>query len=371
MARKIEAVSKSIFGFTSVEIYPREYLGKGAYGAVCKAKCDQLPCAAKLLHSVLFQFDDPGTEAMMTKFQQECEFLGRIRHPCIVQYLGTVYDPESSRPILLMEIIDESLTKFLDRSHATLAYHLQVNLSYDIALALSYLHSNGIIHRDLSSNNVLIVAGSRAKVSDFGMLKLFERNSQATPLTKCPGTVAYMPPEALSDEPHYTDKLDCFSLGVLMIQIITRNFPDPTKAMITVHDPKYPTGRVLVPVPEMERRKKDVNLVEADYHLRPVALACIKDAERERPSANVICAQLSDLRSKEEYNESLHGGDKTTDQTTTNVGEINELRRQLCELSKINKQKDAQIEDLRQELHKYETKVTSYIISNSEHSVII
>ena len=212
------------FGFGSIEIYPDECLGTGAYGAVCKAMCDELPCAAKLLHSVLFQFNDPGMPAMMRRFQQECELMGRIRHPCIVQYLGTVQDPESRRLILLMELMDESLTKFLEHSTAPLAYHLQVNLSYDVALALAYLHSNGVVHRDLSSNNVLITAGSRAKVTDFGMLKLLEQNMRMTPLTKCLGTVAYMPPEALSDEPEYTDKLDCFSLGVLMIQMITHNF---------------------------------------------------------------------------------------------------------------------------------------------------
>ena len=212
--RSITRDHTSQFGFGSIKIYPDECLGTGAYGAVCKAMCDELPCAAKVLHSALFQFNDPGMPAMMRRFQQEYELMGRIRHPCIVQYLGTVQDPESRRPILLMELMDESLTKFLEHSTILLAYHLQVNLSYNVALALAYLHSNGVIHRDLSSNNVLITAGSRAKVTDFGMLKLLEQNMRMTPLTKCPGTVAYMPPEALSDEPEYTDKLDCFSLGV-------------------------------------------------------------------------------------------------------------------------------------------------------------
>ena len=299
------------FGFGSIKIYPDECLGTGAYGAVCKAMCDELPCAAKVLHSALFQFNDPGMPAMMRRFQQECELMGRIRHPCIVQYLGTVQDPESRRPILLMELMDESLTKFLEHSTTPLAYHLQVNLSYDVALALAYLHSNGVVHRDLSSNNVLITAGSRAKVTDFGMLKLLEQNMRMTPLTKCPGTVAYMPPEALSDEPEYTDKLDCFSLGVLMIQIITSNFPEPTKATVTVHDPKYPTGRILVPVPEVERRKKDVELINHTHPIKPISLSCLRDIEKERPSAQDICRQLVHLRQGEKYSESmqqaLHG----------------------------------------------------------------
>ena len=303
--RSITRDHTSQFGFGSIKIYPDECLGVGAYGAVCKAMCDELPCAAKLLHSALFQFNDPGMPAMMRRFQQECELMGRIRHPCIVQYLGTVQDPESHRPILLMELMDESLTKFLEHSIAPLAYHLQVNLSYDVALALAYLHSNGVVHRDLSSNNVLITAGSRAKVTDFGMLKLLEQNMRMTPLTKCPGTVAYMPPEALSDEPEYTDKLDCFSLGVLMIQIITRNFPEPTKATVTVRDPKYPTGRILVPVPEVERRKKDVDVVDCSNPIKPISLSCLKDIEKERPSAQELCYRLVQIKAEEEYYKSL------------------------------------------------------------------
>ena len=204
-----------------------------------------------------------------------------------------------------MELMDESLTKFLERSNAPLTYHLHVNLSYDIALALAYLHSNGVVHRDLSSNNVLITAGTRAKVTDFGMLKLLEENMRMTPLTKCPGTVAYMPPEALSDDPVYTDKLDCFSLGVLMIQIITRNFPEPTKATVTVYDPKYPTGRILVPVPEVERRKKDIDLFDNHHSMKPISLNCLKDIEKQRPSAQDLCHQLASLREDEQYRRSV------------------------------------------------------------------
>lgn len=110
---------------------------------------------------------------------------------------------------------------FLEQSEALLPHHVQVNINYDIAQALVFLHNNQIIHRDLSSNNVLLIGdGVRAKVVDFGMSKL---NPEMARLTMCPGTKAYMPPEALLDLPVYTDKLDCFQAGVLMIQIVTRN----------------------------------------------------------------------------------------------------------------------------------------------------
>ena len=106
-------------------------------------------------------------------------------------------------------------------------------------IALTYLHSNDIIHRDLSSNNVLLIgAGTRAKVTDFGMAKYFDENSTTmTPLTLCPGTLPYMSPEALDDLPVYTKKLDCFSFGVLGIQIVTRQYPKPSPRTKKIRDP--------------------------------------------------------------------------------------------------------------------------------------
>ena len=157
------------FHYQRVELLKTEELSIGSYGAVCKTMCDDLPCAAKILHRTLFQFTAPEATSVMQKFEQECRLLSAIKHPHIVQYLGTYHDPESRLPVLLMELMDESLTRFLERSNEPLPYHTEVNLCHDIALALSYLNSNGIIHHDLSSNNVLLIAGSRAKVTDFGV----------------------------------------------------------------------------------------------------------------------------------------------------------------------------------------------------------
>ena len=85
--------------------------GTSSYGAVCKAKCDQLICAAKLLYLVLFQMQapDPGKEHRQPfcHFELECQFLSRVNHPNIVQYLGTYRDPETNAQVLLMELMDE------------------------------------------------------------------------------------------------------------------------------------------------------------------------------------------------------------------------------------------------------------------------
>ena len=224
------------FQFKNVQLLKDQSLGIGSYGAVCEAKCDNLLCAAKIIHPTLF---DPTVLQQITpqrehrlpikRFEQECEFMSAIRHPNIIQYLGMFRDTGSRLPVLLMELMDDSLTHFLESSTQPIPYHIQVNICHNISLALSFLHSNKIIHRDLSSNNVLLISNIRAKVTDFGMATLGDINPQAAHFTNtmCPGTDVYMPPEAVQDKPVYTEKIDCFSFGVIIVQILTRQFPKP------------------------------------------------------------------------------------------------------------------------------------------------
>ena len=214
----------------------------------------------------------------------------------------------SGLPILLMELMDDSLTHFLEQSDEPLAYHVQVNIGHDIALAVTFLHLNNIVHRDLSSSNVLLIgAGSRAKVTDFGMSTLTELNPRMTGLTKCPGNPAYMSPEALLDPPVYTEKLDCFQVGVLMLQIMTRKYPVPGRAMNRVRDARYPTGWANIPVPELQRRHNHLSLVAETHSMLPLAKDCLKDTDTERPSAQQICQRLSALKEAPQYAQSLEG----------------------------------------------------------------
>ena len=226
------------FRFKNVQLLKDQSLGIGSYLAVCKAKCNDLICAAKIIHPTLFnptalQQIAPQREHRLPirRFEQECEFMSAIRHPNIVQYLDIFRDTDTRLPVLLMELMDDSLTHYLESSTQPIPYHIQVNICHDITLALSYLHSNNIIHRDLSSNNVLLCGNISvlAKVTDFGMARLGDINPQATHFTNtmCPGTDVYMPPEAVQDKPVYTEKIDCFSFGVIIVQILTREFPKP------------------------------------------------------------------------------------------------------------------------------------------------
>ena len=352
------------FGYGAVEVYSEETLGVGSYGKVCKAKCGQLPCAAKLLHDTMFSTNDPGIRKFVEQFEQECRFLKSIEHPNIVQFLGTVRDPRSRRLALLMELMDESLTKFLERSTGPLPYHTQLNICHGVALALAYLHSNDIIHRDLSSNNVLLIGeGSRAKVTDFGMSKLIGVNPRAsmTPLTMCPGTAAYMPPEALVTPPRYSNKLDCFSHGVLTIQIVTRQFPNPTDPTTTVEDARFPTGIVHVPVPERDRHKKDIDLVDPNHPLLALALHCLKDRGTERPSADELCGRLATLKGELMYTRSV---EQSREQNVPIQRLQEQIREKDGELARARANYQQQVQEKEDELERtranHETELCDY-----------
>ena len=299
-------------GFKSVQLFRDQILGIGSYGKVCKAECDGLLCAAKLIHETLVDPTAPSAPLQrehrlpIRRFQQECEFLSSVRHPNIVQYLGVYQDPDTHFPLILMELMDNSLTRYLESLAKPIPYHVQVNICHDIALALTFLHSNGIVHRDLSSNNVLVIGnnGIRAKVTDFGMARLGDQNPRVTQLTftMCPGTDVYMPPEAVKDKPVYTEKIDCFSFGVIAVQIMTQLFPQPgdrRKEMEIEH-----VGLVEKRISECERRQNHISKIDPNHPLLVIALKCLKDKGVVRPSARELCREVGALKRNLEYEKS-------------------------------------------------------------------
>ena len=349
MANPVTPTQLHLFRYQSFQIDKSQPLGHGSYGAVYKAKCDQLPCAAKLLHQTILDPMDPGADKIMERFIQECALLESIRHPNIVQYLAMTVDPESRLPVLLMELLDESLTKMLERSPQSLAYYIQVDICHDVALAIAYLHSNNIIHRDLSSNNVLIIAGKRAKVTDFGMSKLAGAAPTMTPLTMCPGTQAYMPPEALRDPPIYTKKLDCFSEGVIMIQVCTRLWPEPGPCSKLLPDSRSPTGTTAMPVLEPERRKNHIDLIDPNHALLPIAIDCLKYDETERPSSEELCQRLAGLKESTKYSESI-----TYEMSVLTPHLQNIIREKDRELRREIASREDQLQSLNQQLEEKE-----------------
>ena len=121
--------------FHEVKLFKKQELGHGSFATVYRAQCDDLPCAAKVLHAKFFdqQDPDPGEQTLISKFVEECKILPSITHPNIVQCFGMYQDPDTNLPVLLMELMDESLTDYIERFCDPAPYHIQISFSYDIS----------------------------------------------------------------------------------------------------------------------------------------------------------------------------------------------------------------------------------------------
>ena len=334
------------FRFRRVQVFRDECLGSGAYGSVFKAKCDELPCAAKTLHSYFLKTSDQNCHVMLDKFEQECQFLLSIRHPNIVQCLDVNRDPKTGQFTLLMELMDENLTSFLARYGAenSVPFHLQVNLSRDVCLALNYLHDNGIIHRDLSSNNVLLLAGCRAKITDLGVSKL--KDALQNHMTRCPGSPVYMPPEALQVNAEYTEELDMFSFGVLLLQIITTKSPNPDAHEISIADAEAPNGFISHTVKEVDRRRAHLALVPEDHPFRGMIFQCIDDIPMKRPSSKQLCQRLEGMSTSAEYGHSLsstNSGSTIAAVPIADSTELETLKSDLRRCQEVIRQQEVQL----------------------------
>ena len=212
-------------------------LGTGAFGKVYEGRFDGILCAIKILNEVAMllmtdlQTSDRQVEQQAEHIKKEGDCLKRIDHDHIVK----LYDIRTFKgfPVLIMEKMDRSLTSYLSMTPKgqEISVLVQLSISCDIASALDYLRQNGIIHRDLCSDNILLKSSEGqgpvtiiAKVSDFGMsriLKHFDRMS--TKLTSIAGhRVAYYPPELQEDPESYDESIDIYMFGVVMTQIAHR-----------------------------------------------------------------------------------------------------------------------------------------------------
>ena len=291
------ASGESIQGFVlkGVTSLNRKELGRGAYGKVYAVKYCQTICAAKEIHSILIE-DVGEAERRLTieSFLRECRQCSMLRHPNVIQFLGVYYptgEGGANRmrlPVMVMEMMADSLTSFVDK-HEKIPVHIKYSIVHDVSLGLCYLHNHDppIVHRDLSPNNVLLTAHHVAKVSDLGVAKVIKADSRKT-MTKAPGTVDFMPPEALDDTPEYGPPMDVFSFAGIILHTFNQQWPSPSKNV--KFDPKT---RKKVALLEFERRQQylDKMIGEAEV-LRPLVEECLDDDPAVRPTIATLCERI-------------------------------------------------------------------------------
>ena len=191
-------------------------LGRGGWAVVKVAEFRGLAVAAKCLHSVIIS---PHNRHL---FVREMNMAAKLRHPNLVQFIGATL---AGQPIILTELMSTSLRHVLETRQLQ-PQHISP-ISRSVALALNYMHllrPDPVLHRDVSSANVLLNPspddGWLAKLSDYGSAN-FTRQVR----TARPGNPSYAAPEA-SNPRQQTPKMDVYSLGVLLIEMASGQFPD-------------------------------------------------------------------------------------------------------------------------------------------------
>ena len=253
-------------------------INRGAYGTVHEGQLDGRPVAVKKIHRLLLEAasgERETWERVVRDFEKECRLLEELKHPHIVGFLGAFYDVQSEEPVLVMERMKENLRDLLGRERQ-LSLRRQLQICLEIAIGLEFLHSRSppAVHRDLNDKNVMLSEEGVMKLGDLGQSRLKE-NSVDYFSTGQPGAVPFMPPEALSEHPHYTEKIDMFSLGVLMLEISTGRYPSVKLFGIGLQ-------------PEVVRRREDLSRLSDGHPLKPFILHCLKDDYKERPPAIIV-----------------------------------------------------------------------------------
>ena len=253
-----------VVGRDEVELTGPE-LGRGGWATVRVAIFRNMQVAAKSIHS---QIVSPHNIEL---FRREMNMAARIRHPNLVQFIGAIIEVDEEMTILT-ELMPTSLRRELQHEYMPPSEVISIGL--DVTRALNYLHQmqpDSIIHRDVSSANVLLEYKSRnrwkAKLSDYGSVNLLNQLQ-----TVNPGNPTYSAPEA-NDPSQQSPKMDIFSFGALLLEMLTG----------------------VLPARELRER-----LLGRIHHeqLLDLIRRCLMERKEERPNASDIIIELERYASR-------------------------------------------------------------------------
>ncbi|XP_061362937.1 receptor protein kinase TMK1-like [Gastrolobium bilobum] len=199
---------------------PENMLGRGGFGVVYKGEVDDgTKIAVKRMECGVI------SSKALDEFQSEIAVLSKVRHRHLVSLLG--YSVEGAERLLVYEYmpqgaLSDHLFHWKSLQLEPLSWKRRLNIALDVARGMEYLHSlahQSFIHRDLKSSNILLGDDFRAKVSDFGLVKLAPDGKKSV-MTRLAGTFGYLAPEyAVTGK--ITTKADVFSFGVVLMELLT------------------------------------------------------------------------------------------------------------------------------------------------------
>ena len=216
-----------------------ERLNEGGMGTVYRAThvLMEKTVAIKVLRPSL-----AADEKIVARFSREARAASRISHPNTLSVTDFGED-ENGVVFLVMEFLSGRTLKQLIRDEGPLPLTRVVEIVRQVGDALNAAHQQGVVHRDLKSDNIMLldtVAGDHAKVLDFGIAKINEPEGRDTGSLTAPnlviGTPQYMSPEQCSQETEIDSRSDIYSLGVILYEMLVGHVPfaadSPTMVMM-------------------------------------------------------------------------------------------------------------------------------------------
>jgi serine/threonine protein kinase len=206
--------------FPQLEIL--ELLGQGGMGAVYKARQSGLD---RLVALKILPLQASGDTGFAERFNREARALAKLSHPNIV----AVYDFGQTHGLhyFIMEYVDGPNLREIERS-GKLSTRQALQIIPYICEALQFAHDEGVVHRDVKPENVLLDKKGRVKIADFGLAKILGRGPKDTRLTgvrDVMGTPHYMAPEQVEHPQEVDHRADIYSLGVVFYEMLTGELP--------------------------------------------------------------------------------------------------------------------------------------------------
>ena len=200
-------------------------LGKGAMGVVYLAKDPLIGrlVALKTIRAAAHS-DDDETKEFQQRFIREAQAAGILNHPAIVTVHDIGQDESSGTSFIAMEYVEGNNLKELLAHGNPLPWEQIADIVSQIADALDFAHSKGIVHRDVKPANIILLEGGRAKITDFGIAKIASGAANLTTTGQFLGTPNYMAPEQIKGTP-VDGRTDLFSLGICLYECLTRRKP--------------------------------------------------------------------------------------------------------------------------------------------------
>ncbi|XP_059431639.1 uncharacterized protein LOC132165163 [Corylus avellana] len=202
-------------------------IGSGMYGTVYYGKWKGSDVAIKRIKPSCFTGDSLGEDRLVTDFWKEAHVLGELNHPNIVAFYGVVTDgPVTNLAAVTEYMVNGSLKQVLRTKDRTIDRRKRIIIAMDAAFGMEYLHGKNIVHFDLKSHNLLVNMRDPhrpvCKIGDLGLSKIKQKTLVSGGIR---GTIPWMAPELLNSKDMVTEKVDVYSFGIVMWELLTGEEP--------------------------------------------------------------------------------------------------------------------------------------------------